>query len=313
MAVQTDPTTGERLINVPGRGQMRESEFRSAVQNGSIAAGPSGSAMNDALNSGTYTDPYAGGNQQSQPAAAPKTQGNTGTNGAGATGGSAANQAASTMQANDTTSTFGSGMGGGDARNENVYGLRNNDDPTSWARRVFAQGTADFGNKSLNPYLDQNPMANSPFAQWYQSRYGTAAPTNALVASEISGQAPTAGAMQGAMQTAQQGGGPGAPTMAGAQSNLQQLNQMVNNKAAGTGNLNTSQGLFAGQLMNDPQLASQIITSQLQGGTGGWGMGFLGNSLSNLATHYYNDPGNQGPQSPNGTFLNQAMKMMGMA
>jgi hypothetical protein len=64
--------------------------------------------------------------------------------------------------------------------------------------------------------------------------------------------------------------------------------------------------------MNDPQLSSQAVTSQLQGATGGWGMGYLTNALSNLATHYYNDPSQQGPQSPKGSFLKQALQMIGM-
>jgi hypothetical protein len=289
-------------VRMPDGTVYSEEEFRQRVANNQIAGGAGGSAATNAVSSGTYSDPYAGGGPG---------QGGTSGNASQANSQGAAQSAASTA--------FGGLNGGTDssvpagARQENVYALRNNDDPTSWAKRVFAQGTADYGAKSLNPYLDQNPMANSPFTQWYQQHYGTAAPTNDLVAQEISGGSPTAAAMQGGMQTQATQGYGGPSTIAGAQGNLQAVNAMVNRQAAGGAGNNTTQRLFAGQLLNDPQLASQIVTSQLQGGTGGWGMGYLANQASNLATHYFNDPANQGPQSPNGTFLNQLMKSMGMA
>ena len=282
-------------VRLPDGRTVSADQFRTMVQNNEIAAGPGGSAAQSALDSGTYQDPYA--NQSSH------TNSSSNNN----SGGSAATQAANNMAASGTN-----GVPAG-ARDENVYGLRDNDDPVSWARRVFAQGTADFGNKSLNPYLSQNPLANSPFARWYQGRYGLSAPTNSMVAAELSGQAPTGDYIKNQMQSAAGGNGLNGPNMAGAQANLQQLNQVLQKQAAGGGGLNPSQTLFAGQLLNDPQLASQIVTGQMQGATGGWGMGYLSNMLSNLASQYYNDPANRGPQSPNGSFLQQAMHMMGMA
>ena len=304
-----DPTTGDRLINVPGKGQVTETQFRQMVANNEIAAGPGGTAAQRAIDSGSYADPYTGNSNAGSSNSSSST-----VNGVNQSGGNAAQVAANNMGEARPGTNFGSIMGGGaDARTENVYALRNNDDPTSWARRVFAQGTADFGDKNLNPYLSQNPLANSPFARWFQDRYGLAAPTNALVAAELGNQAPTSTYTQDQMKSmAGNASATGPGTMSGAIGNLRGLQGMLQNFAGGGSELSPTQTLFAGQLMNDPQLASQIITSQLQGATGGWGMGYLNNMLSNLATQYYNDPANQGPQAK-GSFLGQALRMMGAA
>lgn len=305
-----DPQTGDRLINVPGKGQVTETQFRQMVQNNEIAAGPGGSAAQGAIDSGSYSDPYTGNSS----AGSSNSSSNSvkGTNQATSSGNPLA-AAANNMGAANPGTNFGNLSGGGaDPRTENVYALRNNDDPTSWARRVFAQGTADFGPSSLNPYLSQNPLANSPFSRWYQDRYGLAAPTNALVAAELSNQSPTSTYTQNQMKS--MGGNPGSlgpGDMNAATSNLRGLQGMLQNFAGGGSGLSPTQTLFAGQLMNDPQLASQIITGQMQGATGGWGMSYLSNMLSNLATQYYNDPSQQGPQAK-GSFLGQAMRMMGM-
>jgi hypothetical protein len=319
-----DPATGDRLINVPGKGQVTETQFRSMVQNNEISAGPGGSAAQRAIDSGSYSDPYAGGQNGSQNTSTPyaSTQSGggssstaSGSNGtAPGTNGSAAAQAANNMGAANPGTNFGGilGSGNADSRTENVYALRNNDDPVSWAKRVFAQGTADNGQAALNPYLDQNPLANSPYARWYQDRYGVAAPTNALVAAELGNQSPTSTYTSDQMKSMQGNGQFGPGNMADATSNLRGLQGMLQNYAGGGKGLSTTQNLFAGQLMNDPQLSSQAVTSQLQGATGGWGMGYLTNALSNLATHYYNDPSQQGPQSPKGSFLKQALQMIGM-
>lgn len=311
-----DPQTGDRLINVPGKGQVTETQFRNMVQNNEIAAGPGGSAAQAAIDSGSYSDPYSGNSSAGSGSSNSSSNSSTvkGTNqAAGTNSGNPLAAAANNMGSANPGTNFGNLSGGGaDARTENVYALRNNDDPTSWARRVFAQGTADFGPSSLNPYLAQNPLANSPFSRWYQDRYGLAAPTNALVGAELTNQAPTSTYTQDQMKS--MGGNPGSlgpGTIGQATGNLRGLQGMLQNFAGGGSGLSPTQTLFAGQLMNDPQLASQIITGQMQGATGGWGMSYLSNMLSNLATQYYNDPANQGPQSK-GSFLGQAMKMMGM-
>lgn len=315
-----DPATGDRLISVPGKGQVTETQFRSMVQNNEISAGPGGSAAQKAIDSGSYSDPYAGGQNGSQNTSSPYVSTTSASTPTGAPGtapgttGNAAQAAANNMGAANPGTSFGGIMpsGNADARTENVYALRNNDDPVSWAKRVFAQGTADNGQPALNPYLDQNPLANSPYARWYQDRYGVAAPTNALVAAELGNQAPTSTYTSDQMKTMQGNGQMGPGNMADATSNLRGLQGMLQDYAGGGKGLSTTQNLFAGQLMNDPQLSSQAITSQLQGATGGWGMGYLTNALSNLATHYYNDPANMGPQGSKGSFLKQALSMIGM-
>lgn len=286
-----DPTG--QTVNVPGVGTMSSDDFKKWLQ-----TNPNGSTSQ------------------------PQTSGATSSNASGGGGnGGATNTPASSLGTNGAsnspfnTSSFGANLGGGNAsaRQENVYGLRSTDDPTTWAKRAFAQGTADFGPASMNPYLSQNSNANGPFQTWFQNRYGTAAPTNALVASELTGADPSAANMQGQMSSMMAGGAGGPATSAEAKTNLQGMNSLLNNFATNKSANNSNQNLFAGDLVNDPQLASQIITSQLQGSTGGWGMNYLGNQLSNLATQYYNDPANYGPQSPSGTYYNQALKMIGMA
>lgn len=309
MSTKIDPNTGDRIISVPGKGDVTETQFRQMVANNEISAGPGGSAAQAAIDSGTYGDPNQSSNQSSNTVkntnASSSSNQNSNQNPAAA--------AANNMAAANPGTNFGNlaGTPGADPRTENVYALRNNDDPTSWARRVFAQGTADYGDKSMNPYLSQNPLANSPFTKWAQDRYGLSAPTNSLVAAELSNQAPTATYMQGQMKNAATNpaaSGPG--DMGSAIGNLRNVQSMLQNYAGGASGLSPTQNLFAGQLMQDPQLASQIITGQLQGATGGWGMGYLSNMLSNLATQYYNDPANQGPQAK-GSFMGQALKMMG--
>jgi hypothetical protein len=202
-------------------------------------------------------------------------------------------------------------------RQQNVYEYGANDTPSSWAQRVWGQSTADYGRNDLNPYVSQNPTATSPYAKWYQSRFGTSAPTNLFTMNLTTGTPMTADTVAGQLKGMQTNQAP-ATSLTGNDINyekntLQNVGGMLKKFNSGDNSgLNTSQIGMLGQLQNDPSLSTQMIMSGLQGGMGGWGMNYIGNQLANLTNAYYNDPAQMGPQSKGGPFFNQALSLLGM-
>lgn len=229
-------------------------------------------------------------------------------------GSSAAAQAAQGAAKNwGVAAGMNNGMTPGELRDENVYARRDGDSTTNWAQRVFRTSTGEFGPEALNPNLAENPLAGSPFARWYQSRYGVAAPINQMVASMISGDAPTSPEMKGWMQGAQQGTRSLGPMqMNDATGNLAQVGKRLQSFADGkTEGWDPYQIGVYGSLLNDPEFAGNIVQSQLRGATGGWGMDYIGQMMKSMADGYYDDPANNGPDKM-GPYFNQILKKIGV-
>ncbi len=169
---------------------------------------------------------------------------------------------------------------------EYQYGMRPGESFSDWAARSFKQGTADFGPASMNPYQDQNPAALNPYQQWFQSRYGTSAGMNDLVAKTLGGGDFASGGvgLRSDYQNMMGNNSFGPTTSAGAASNLKGIAGMVDQPHTGS---DLGRVAMLDAMQKDPNLANQFVLSQ-ESNIGGPLMGYLAQRLNSMSAEYGN-------------------------
>lgn len=284
-----------RMINTP-KGPLTESQFRQAVANNEFAAGPGGTAAQQAIDSGSYTAPQAG-------TLADGSKPQTGTSGGGATA------AKSTpTPSGQAGKVFASNMQQTPVGNPDAYefAVRPDDSFSTWSQRFLRQGMANFGPGNLNPFVDQNPDALLPYQQWFYNRYGQSAGLNNMVATMLNGgDANNEGQFKGMAQKMAQGN-MGPADSAGAMTNLQGLDNMI--KSGNHGQGSPTQILFGNTLHDDPALVNQYALAQFSG-MGGPLLATMARRLNSLQQEYTGSVKGQGPAG--GTYMDMVLKMLG--
>lgn len=295
---------GQRMINVNGK-RVSEDELRRMAANNEIASGPGGSSLQRAIDSGTYNAPgqnTARSTGDASGSVSPNQHYATSSAGTAPTGNTAANDPGYIG-----VQPTGGQLSEADQRRQSIYGMRQGENISNWASRAFEGATAGTG---MSPNSAANPMADSPLARFFQQRYGNVLPQNSLLNMILNGPSagvdPTVGLETSIGQGVKTGAGLGTPS--NYQSMFADLANMVGRGSNNDfGGLNDFQEGMTRQLMNDPNSVVQLLSAALQGTTGGFGMQYMNNMLSDAARQSYNDP----YANPSAPFLSNMLKKLG--
>jgi hypothetical protein len=203
-------------------------------------------------------------------------------------------------------------------RTRNIYGRRGDEPLRDWAERAFAQTTRAKGPKSLNPYMDENPLANSPYARWFQQRYNQAIPQN-LILQRLLNPGSAAGQdfepwMEAQMGDAVgNGAGMGFGTGAeGASTNLTGLAKLIEQINRGDLNgLSAEQRTMGSEMLNQPSSVVPYILAQLQGAINPFGMNAASGMISSMLNNEYDDPVGH-DQAVQGPFASRVLQRLGL-
>jgi hypothetical protein len=297
-------------IRLPDGTTVSADELKAMGANNDIESGPGGTAIDQAIASGTYTAP-----KRSTSTGAGSNTYNTNSGGPATTGSTKA----------DPGTNFGyGGSAKGDAstdRTRSIYEGRPGESLDQWMGRVFRQSTRDYGGV-LSPDAD-NPLGRTPYANWFQNRYSDVVPANQLLSKLLTNSgmgedfAPN---MQGSMQDFfANGTGRGFGTgVQGSQQNLGSLNDLLNSFAAGNQEgLSPEQVTALGGIMDDPNMAMTLVNAQLSGGIGANPLAskYIAELGKRSVSDYYDDIVGQSPDPSKGqgTFLNNFLKRINYA
>lgn len=280
------------------------------------------SAADARTNAGVGADApvHAGGQKSSgeaeynQPASGPGSSYATGSSGTAATAASGA--AAPGMN----WGYEGSGQGGEETdQTKAIYGRRGDETLDKYMRRTMQQAARAASPNALNPYLSENPNANSPYARWFQERYGDTVPANIMLNRLLSNGSMGSGAqdfepyMEGELGAFMGGKGRGfGQGMTDRAGNLGKLNDIISMMQSGNeGDLSTEQRAFGGAIKDDPRLAMMMVNGQLDGAINPFGMEYVNSLGSDMTANYFDDPVGQDP-SKKGPFLTNYLKKLGV-
>lgn len=210
--------------------------------------------------------------------------------------------------------------GGADAttdQTKNIYGRRGTERMDQYMQRVFQQATRA-GSPGLNPYMEENPFANSPYARWFQDRYAQTVPANImlqrLLGNEGGGQDFEPYMQSELAQSVSHGKNRGFGTgLQGAGNNLGRLNGIVEQLGAGNqSGMSADQIAMGNTLKDDPAMALQMVNAQMQGAVNPFGMDYITNLGRDMAANYHDDAVGHDP-AKNGAFLTNLLKKLNMA
>jgi hypothetical protein len=203
---------------------------------------------------------------------------------------------------------------------KSIYGRRRigrDEEPLDkYMQRVWQQATRA-GSPTLNPYAEENPFANSPYAKWFQNRYAQTIPANITLERVLT--ADGAGQdfepyMQGKLGDAvSHGAGRGFGTgLQGSSKNLSQLNTIVEQLGRGDkSGLSADQIAIGNTVKDDPRIAMQLVNAQLQGSINPFGNEYLANMMEDAAANYYDDPVGHDP-AQKGAFLTNILPKLNL-
>jgi hypothetical protein len=202
-------------------------------------------------------------------------------------------------------------------RTKSIYEGRQGEALDDWMKRVFRQGTRDFGG-TLSPDAD-NPYGRTPYANWFQNRYADVVPANIVLGKLLNNTGngeDFAKTMEGGMQSFMgEGVGRGFGTgTEGASQNLGKLNSLLN----GFGN-NATEGLspdqvaMLGSLNDSPAQQLAMFNAQISGGMGAnpFAANYVNSLAQRLQSDYYDDIVGNDP-AKQGTFLQNLMQRLNM-
>jgi hypothetical protein len=291
-------------IKMPDGSTVSADQLQSMAKSNQIQSGANGSLIQNALDTGVYSGQVGGGQDGNH---GQGTGGNVSTGGVLGTPASATNPNAAQHSGGDTNAgTYASDYNTANwtpqqQQQENVFDQRSNETYSNYAQRVGAQGTLNWGAPSLNPYSSLNPLANSPFTQWFQNNIAGNMAGNQLIADLMTNQPTNGPAMANQIQNAFQSSNYGPLQVGDAAHNLgtiagmlgSYINSRDSNGVFDSGHaagLSPTQAADLQAILNTPSMAEQLIMGQLQNSIGGIGAQALKNRMDSQINLYLDNP-----------------------
>lgn len=194
-------------------------------------------------------------------------------------------------------------------RQAQQYEINPNDSLKNWIERVYSNSMNNAGPEGLRPSAD-NPYRNSPYASWYQNRFGQSAGLS-TVADILTGRNEGDAASVGARMEGLAGKGGDV-----SYSQLMDVKKSLNDWNANPGGAGATlaQQQSLANFADDPAAQMQLIANAYRRQTGGWGYSNLVDSLKAQTNEYYNDPAkfnDPATQKPRTPFFNTLLKRAG--